>query len=92
MTRREQIIQILKETPQTVTQLANYFQLKNKEIEIDLTHIEKSVKAKDLNLAIEPAYCERCNFVFKERSRVRKPSKCQMCKSESISEPVFYIK
>ncbi len=92
MTRREQIIQILKETPQTVTQLANYFQLTNTEIEVDLGHIEKSVKSRNLKLGSQPAYCEKCKFTFKERSKIRKPSKCPQCRSESISEPVFYIK
>ncbi len=92
MTRREQIIEILKQTPQTVTQLANFFQLKPKDIETDLEHIKKSVKAKNLKLIIEPTYCEKCNFIFKERSRIRKPGKCPKCNSESISEPVFYIK
>lgn len=92
MARLEQIIEILKQNPQTVTQLANFFQLRPKDIKIDIEHIHKSVKAKNLKLIIEPAYCERCNFIFKDRTKIRKPSRCPRCNSESISEPIFSIR
>ncbi|MBI2546598.1 HTH domain-containing protein [Candidatus Woesearchaeota archaeon] len=91
MTRRQQIIQILRQTPQTVKQLADYFEVTRGEIETDLVHIEKSVRAENQKLVIQPASCRECSFVFRERSRLRKPSKCPRCKSEAITEPVFSI-
>ena len=89
MTRRQQIIEILQENRQTAQQLANYFQTELKEIIEDLQHIDKSIKPKKLK--IEPACCKSCNFVFKERSKVSKPSKCPRCKSEWIEAQMFRI-
>ena len=89
MTRRQQIIEILQQDKQTAQQLANYFQTELKEIIEDLQHIEKSIKP--LKLKITPAYCRSCDFVFKERSKVSKPSKCPRCKSEWIEAQMFCI-
>ncbi len=89
MTRRQQIIEILQENRQTAQQLANYFQTTLKEIIEDLQHIQKSIKPKKLK--INPAYCKKCNFVFKERDKISKPSKCPRCKSEWIEAQMFEI-
>ncbi len=89
MTRRQQIIEILQNNKQTAQQLANYFQTILKEILEDLEHIQKSIKPKKLK--INPAYCKKCNFVFKERSKISKPSKCPRCKSEWIEAQMFSI-
>ena len=90
MTHRQQIIELLKQNKQTAQQLANYFQCELKEIIEDLQHIEKTIKPKKLK--IDPAYCRSCNFIFKERSKVSKPSKCPRCKSEWIEAQMFEIK
>ena len=89
MTRRQQITGILEQQKQTAQQLANYFQCELKDILEDLQHIEKSVKPKKLKIA--HAYCKSCSFVFKERSKVSKPSKCPRCKSEWIEAQMFWI-
>ncbi len=50
---------------------------------------DKSIKEKELKT--KPAYCKSCNFVFKERSKISKPSKCPRCKSEWIEAQMFWI-
>jgi len=89
MTRRQQIIEILQENKQTAQQLANYFQCELKEIIEDLQHIDKSIKPRKLK--ITPAYCRKCNFAFKDRSKISKPSKCPRCKSEWVEAQMFSI-
>ena len=89
MTRRQQIIEILQQNKQSAQQLANYFQTTVKDILEDLNHIEKSIKPKKLKT--EPAYCKKCSFVFKEREKVSKPSKCPRCRSEWIEAQMFFI-
>ena len=89
MTRRQQIIEILQQNKQAAQQLANYFQTTLKEILEDLEHIQKSIKPKKFKIA--PSYCKSCNFVFRERSKVSKPSKCPRCKSEWIEAQMFFI-
>ncbi|MBI4452324.1 transcriptional regulator [Candidatus Woesearchaeota archaeon] len=89
MTRRQQIIEILENQKATAQYLANIFETTLKEILEDFKHIEKSIKPKKLKII--PAYCKSCNFVFKERSRVSKPTKCPKCRSEWIETQRFYI-
>ena len=90
MTRRQEIIEILTEQNMSAQHLANYFRIEMKFILEDLEHIEKSIKPKKLKR--KPAFCKSCEFVFKERSRVKKPTKCPSCRKEWIQESVFYIK
>lgn len=80
---------MLQQNKQTAQQLANYFQTTLKEILEDLEHIQKSIKPKKLKIA--PAYCRKCNFVFKERDKISKPGKCPRCKSEWIEAQMFGI-
>ncbi len=89
MTRRQQIIEILQQNRQSAQQLANYFQTELKDVIEDLQHIGKSIKPRKLKTA--PAYCRKCNFVFKERRRISRPGRCPRCKSEWIEAQMFFI-
>lgn len=89
MTRREQIIELLKKEERTVKSLANIFATTPAEILEDLKHIEISIKP--LKLKYQPAFCKKCGFVFKERDKIKKPSKCPRCRAEWIKAQVFRI-
>ena len=89
MTRREQIIEILTKEEKSAQELANEFKVEMFEILEDLKHVKYSIKPK--KLLMRPAQCKKCGFVFEERSRVKKPSKCPKCKSEWIMAPLFSI-
>ncbi len=80
---------MLQQSRHTAQQLANYFQVELKDIIEDLQHIEKSIRPKKLKIA--PAYCRKCGFAFKERSKVSKPSKCPRCRSEWIEPQMFRV-
>lgn len=90
MTRREDIIDILSGEEWTARELQLHFGCEPKEIIADLEHIKKSLLPKR-KLVRKHAYCRLCGFVFKERAKLKKPSKCPKCRSESIQEPVFRI-
>ncbi len=89
MTRREDIIEILSERAESAHKLANHYKVELWEILEDLEHISKSVKPRKLKQI--PARCKHCGFVFKERSKVKKPSRCPSCKSERIQAQLFRI-
>jgi len=56
----------------------------------DLEHLRRSLREGEA-WAVDPAECERCGFVFEERERVEKPSRCPSCKGERIREAAFGI-
>ena len=57
----------------------------------ELKHVAKSVKRMGLTLYIQPAYCKKCGYVFKD-AKIKKPSKCPKCKSQWIEPPRFIIR
>ena len=40
---------------------------------------------------LEPAACSDCGFVFRDRTRFTKPSRCPTCRSEGITGPRYGI-
>ena len=89
MTRRQEIIVLLEKEEKTAQNLANLFKVDLFEILEDLKHIRYSLKPK--KLVTKPAQCKKCGFIFKERSKIKKPSRCPSCKSEWIISPLFKI-
>ena len=89
MTRREEIIEILGKEEKSAQELANQFRVELFEILEDLNHIRYSIKPR--KLIMKPAQCKKCGFKFEERSKVKKPGKCPICKSEWILAARFRI-
>lgn len=89
MTRRKEIVEILSKEEKTAQELANLFQTELKFILEDLEHIKKTINPRKLKM--RHAFCKSCGFVFKERSKVSKPSKCPRCKKEWIQAALFRV-
>lgn len=85
-TIRQELIENLKERPHSLSDLSKAVGRSEKEIADQLSHIQKTV-----SLKIDPASCIACGFEFHQRQRLKKPSRCPNCKSNRISNPVFYI-
>ena len=62
--------------------------LREKEVYDHLEHVRKSLKNR---FVMTPAECAVCGYTFKDRSKVRPPSKCPKCHSEQINPPLFKI-
>jgi len=88
LTRRKEIIELLKFRPYTINELALYFETNKREILEDLKHVQRSMKGK---LYVEPPTCLSCGKTIKI-SKVREISKCPYCKSTHLSKARFFIK
>ena len=88
-TIRKQIIEMLEQRPWSAYALANYFRLEAAEIFDDLEHIKLSIRPRKIKVI--PAVCKTCGFVFKERTKMKAPSKCPKCKSEYIQDALLSI-
>ena len=89
MTRRRDIIELLSKQAMTLRELAEWFHADTKELLIDLEHIARIVKPRKFTM--EPSQCKNCGYIFKNREKYRRPSKCPECKGEKLTEPVFSI-
>jgi predicted Zn-ribbon and HTH transcriptional regulator len=87
-TARQQLRRVLKEGPRTVAELSVRVSLEEREVLDHLSHIERESRHGE-RLRIEPAECVSCHFAFTKRRRLKRPSRCPVCKSERVSSPRF---
>ncbi|MEZ0319336.1 MAG: transcriptional regulator [Pyrobaculum sp.] len=94
-TVRERIIKVLVEAkePLTVYQLQALVEtdLKPSELYDELEHVRKTLKRQGYRLEVVPAVCKSCGYEFRDREKLKKPSRCPRCKSERIEPPKFYV-
>ena len=90
MTRRQEIAEILRCEALSLQDLSVFLKVHIKEILEDIPHIEKSVQPQE-RLVIVPAQCRKCGFTFKDRRKVKTPSRCPKCKGTRIKVPLFQI-
>lgn len=90
-TLRQQMIDLLRQSPMDVLSLSQALAVSEKEIVDHLPHIAKSAAGRGGRLSLRPAYCEGCGFQFKERQRLSPPSRCPRCKSARILGPWYHV-
>lgn len=89
VTLREALKRVLAEGMFTARELSARVGVSEKDVAGHLEHLARSVKATGERLQIDHARCEACGFVFKDRARLGKPSRCPRCKSERLSPARF---
>ncbi len=91
-TPRQRIIELLTGTRLTTHQLAQMLAIPERQVEDHLVHVVKSIaRNKTSHFVLEPSRCQDCDFVFRDRRRLTKPSRCPQCRSESIAAPRYGI-
>jgi predicted Zn-ribbon and HTH transcriptional regulator len=90
-TVRREIIALLEQGERSAKNLSSEVRISEKEVYSHLEHIRKTMSTTGRHLAITPAECKKCGFVFSKRERLKKPGKCPVCRGESIYEPLFSI-
>lgn len=90
MTIRKEIIQLLEKNRMSIRELSLHFRITTEDAATDLRHIAKSIYP-NLQLRMEIPVCKACGFEFKDRTKLRPPTKCPKCRHEKITEPKFWI-
>lgn len=91
-TPRQRMIDLLTGTRLTTHQLAQMLGLPERQVEDHLTHVVKSLaRDKARRFILEPSRCQDCDFVFRDRRRLTRPSRCPKCRSEGITAPRYGI-
>ena len=98
LTRRQEIMVMLRERQWTLDDLARNFVVSKKVIINDLEHIARSIARTPLRLGsgqarlqFHPPTCESCGFRFKDRAKFNDPSRCPRCKNEHLRSQRFQI-
>ncbi len=90
-TIRRRIVSLLSVHSGTARQISAELRIPEREVYDHLEHIRKTMHTGTHRLVVQPATCEKCGFVFRKRERLKRPGKCPICRSESITEPLFAV-
>ena len=88
-TVRQMLVSLLLEGVRSAKELSAAAGIPEKEVYSHLEQIDSN--RREHRLAVTPAECRTCGFVFGKRNRLTKPGKCPVCRGESIAPPLFSI-
>lgn len=90
-TARRRILAVLSDAPLSAKQISASTGIPEKEVYGHLPHLARTVSTRGGRLAATPAECRHCGFVFRKRRRATPPSRCPVCRGESIAEARFSL-
>jgi transcriptional regulator len=90
-TLRRHIIALLRGQAQDVRALSQALRVQEKEVCAHLAHVERSVAAAGDRFIVTPSQCLLCGYVFEDRRKLTRPSRCPKCKRSKLQSPSFRI-
>jgi hypothetical protein len=91
-TARQRIVELLTGSRLSSYQVAQLLGIAERQVEDHLAHVVKTVsRDRQKRFVLEPSACQDCDFVFRDRTRLTRPSRCPRCRSEGISAPRYGI-
>ena len=90
-TIRQLIIALLSKEEMSARELSQVIGIREKEVYEHLSHIARSVAAQRKKLIIRPFSCLGCGYVFQDRKRFTRPSRCPQCKGSHIQGATYQV-
>jgi transcriptional regulator len=90
-TIRQQIVTFLARDEQSALDISASLRIREKEVYDHLSHIKRSLASQQKRLNLRPAQCLECGYLFRDRKRLTKPSKCPRCKGTHIQDPKYRV-
>ena len=88
---REALRAALAEGPATAKELSRRAGVRERDVAEHLEHLARSLASRGERLAVEPASCLDCGYVFRRRERLARPSACPACRGTHLDPPVFAL-
>ena len=88
---RHRIIALLRAREMDARELSRELGIKEKEVYDHLVHVERSAAATSATFILTPSQCLLCGYVFEDRRRLTRPSRCPKCKRSKLQSPSFRI-
>ncbi|UCH06564.1 MAG: ArsR family transcriptional regulator [Deltaproteobacteria bacterium] len=90
-TVRQQIIQLLINEEMCAREISQTLRIREKEVYDHLSHIARTVATQQMRLVVQPFRCLACGYLFQNRKRFTRPSRCPRCKRSYVQEPTYQI-
>jgi predicted Zn-ribbon and HTH transcriptional regulator len=86
------MIELLQGTRLSSHQLAQLLGISERQVEEHLPHVVKTIaRDRTRRFVLEPSTCPDCDFVFRDRTKLTRPSRCPSCRGEGIAAPRYGI-
>jgi hypothetical protein len=85
------MFQLLSERETTAREISQAIGIREREVYEHLPHIARSATAQKRKLVVLPFACMSCRYVFEERTRFTRPSRCPRCKKTHLETPVYSL-
>jgi predicted Zn-ribbon and HTH transcriptional regulator len=90
-TIRQHMVALLSEGPHSTRDLSKILGICERDVRDHFPHIARSLLPQKRKLVTIPCRCLTCGFVFSNRRRYSRPSRCPRCRGERIQEPNFQV-
>ena len=90
-TTRQQMIDILSRDEMSAREISRALGIREKEVYEHLSHIARSAVAQGKKLIVQPFSCLSCGYVFEDRKRFNRPSRCPQCRGSHLQEARYRI-
>jgi predicted Zn-ribbon and HTH transcriptional regulator len=84
-------LDLLSHEPRSISSLAREIGMTRGDVEDDLRHAIRSIRAQGQEVDVIPARCKSCDFVFGD-DKLSKPSRCPACKGTRLFEPMLRLR
>jgi predicted Zn-ribbon and HTH transcriptional regulator len=90
-TVRQSIAELLRSRELTAQEISKQASIPERDVAEHLRHIEHTLLQSGERLHVLSPHCVKCGFVFEQREKHGRPSRCPQCKSERLSKPRFSV-
>jgi hypothetical protein len=90
-TVRDELARVLRQGWTSALELSSLVGITEKAVPDHLEHLRRSIDAAGGRFEIQPARCPGCAFIFRDRDRLTRPSKCPQCRAQRVQAPRFRI-
>jgi len=90
-TIRQKMFLLLNEKDMTAREISQAIGIREREVYEHLPHIARSAAAQKRKVTVLPFGCMSCGYVFEERSRFTRPSRCPRCRKTHLETPVYRL-
>ena len=90
-TIRQRIMILLCEEEMSAREISRATGIREKEVYEHLFHIARSAAGQGKKLIVGPFSCLSCGYIFQDRKRLNRPSRCPQCKGSHMEEPMYRI-
>jgi transcriptional regulator len=91
LTVRQRMVALLSEKEMTARDLSQALGIREREVYDHLSHIAHTVAGRGGRLTVLPISCLACGWVFQERKRFTRPSRCPRCKKSHVETPAYHL-